>query len=345
MVKPFITIIVPCRNEEKYISLMLDNIVLQDYNKSLLEVFIIDGMSTDSTPGIIKRYSDRYNYIRYLKNENKEVSYALNLGILESKGEVIIRMDAHCVFPPDYVSALVDSLLTTNADNVGGIIITVPADDTLKSLAISKGMSSPFGVGMSEFRIGAKRIMKVSTVPFGCYRREVFDKVGLFDIELVRNQDDEFNGRLVKSGGSIILIPDIKIKYYARDRLSRLFLMMYQYGFFKPLVNIKLGSPATIRQFFPPLFTFYLLFVIPFVLSFSGPIITCYMTVLALYLTINLFFSMRIALIGHSLLLFFYMVIIFFIMHIGYGFGYIIGMIKFVFLKQRITNKPINSSK
>ena len=193
---PFITIIVPCRNEERYISPMLENIIQQDYKKSLLEVLVIDGQSTDTTSKIIKDYSSRFGYIKYYDNKFKTVSEALNLGINLSKGEIIVRMDAHCVYPSDYISVLINHLEKTNADNVGGVIVTVPSENSMKSAAIAEAMSTPFGVGNSHFRIGSDDIKNVDTVPFGCYKKEIFMKLGLFDTELVRNQDDEFNGKI-----------------------------------------------------------------------------------------------------------------------------------------------------
>ena len=143
----------------------------------------------------------------------------------------------------------------SGADNVGGVCRTLPASDSAMAKAIAVGMSHPLGVGNSHFRIGCRPEDRwVDTVPFGCYRREVFDRIGLFDEELVRNQDDELNLRLIKHGGRILLSPRIVCKYFARDSLAKLWRMYYQYGYFKPLVVRKVGGVMTLRQLLPPLF-------------------------------------------------------------------------------------------
>ena len=145
-----------------------------------------------------------------------------------------------------------------NADNVGGVWNTQPAKNTVICQAIAQASSHPFGVGGSMHKIGSSKIIETDTVPFGCYKREVFEKTGLFDTDLVRNQDDEFNGRLLKLGGKIFLIPQVIINYTARDTIYKMCKMYYQYGLYKPLVSKKLGAPATIRQFFPIAFLLWL---------------------------------------------------------------------------------------
>ncbi len=176
------------------------------------------------------------------------------MGIAAARGTVIVRMDAHVEYPRNYLSSLVGLLEQSGADNVGGVVQTLPANDSPIARAIACGMSHPLGVGNSHFRIGAAEDRWVDTVPFGCYRREVFDRIGLFDEELVRNQDDELNLRLIKHGGRILLSPRIVSKYFARDSLPKLWRMYYQYGYFKPLVVRKLGGVMTARQLLPPLF-------------------------------------------------------------------------------------------
>jgi GT2 family glycosyltransferase len=163
-------------------------------------------------------------------------------------------LDAHTEFPQNYFTNLINNAEKLGADNVGGVVKTLPADFTVKANAIAIALSHIFGVGNSHFRVGAKTIKEVDTVPFGCFRRDIFNKIGLFDVDLIRNQDDEFNGRIIKNKGKIFLIPQIVVKYYARDTIEKVFKMFYQYGLFKPLVNKKLGMPTTIRQFLPVLF-------------------------------------------------------------------------------------------
>jgi glycosyltransferase involved in cell wall biosynthesis len=341
MTYPFISVIVPCRNEEKFIGTMLENIINQDYNKSSLEVLVIDGISTDTTPEIIQNIAKQHHFIKYFENKAKQVSSALNLGIKLAKGEIIVRMDVHCFYPANYISTLAYYLRKTNADNVGGVIVTVPADDSSKSVAIANVMSSAFGVGNSYFRIGIDTIRNVDTVPFGCFRKEIFSKIGMFDTELVRNQDDEFNGRIIKSGGKVVLVPDLKIIYYARNSILKLFTMFYQYGLFKPLVNIKLGSPATIRQFFPLLFVIYMLSIFPVILLLPKIWSIVYLSILDLYILLNVFFSVKLAIKNSKLPLLLYFPVCFFLIHISYGIGYLLGIVRFVIFKHRIDGKDV----
>jgi hypothetical protein len=160
-------------------------------------------------------------------------------------------MDAHAVYPPDYLPRLVAALEETGADNVGGRLVTLPSEQTALARAIALVLAHPLGVGNSYFRIGTAQRRWVDTVPFGCYRREVFPRVGLFDEELVRNQDDEFNLRLIRRGGRILLLPDVVSYYYARGSRRHLARMYYQYGWFKPLVARKVGRVMTLRQLIP----------------------------------------------------------------------------------------------
>ena len=162
-------------------------------------------------------------------------------------------MDAHSTYPPDYISSLVAWQEKTGADNVGGIWRIIPGSDKSMARAIAVGMSHPFGVGNAHYRIGAAAPRWVDTVPFGCYRREVFARHGLFDEEHVRTEDDEFNLRLRKNGGRLLLVPDIVIDYYARDSLLKIWRMYYYYGYFKPLVAKKLGLVLGLRHFIPSL--------------------------------------------------------------------------------------------
>jgi glycosyltransferase involved in cell wall biosynthesis len=254
-----VSIVIPCRDEETFIGACLDSIVANDYPKDSLEVLVVDGMSEDGTRAIVHDYAKRQPFIRLLNSPKKITPAGLNIGIANSTGKIIMRMDAHNTYPPNYISGLVGWLEKTQADNVGGVWITVPATQTFMAEAIALALSHPFGVGNAYFRIGVKEPRWVDTVPFGCYRREVFDRIGMFDEELVRNQDDEFNLRLIRRGGRILLAPDIVSYYYPRESLMKLWRMYYQYGYFKPLVAKKVGGILTVRQVIPAVFVLGLL--------------------------------------------------------------------------------------
>lgn len=327
-----LSVICPIYNEEKHIASCLESILQQDFPKEEMEVLLVDGMSTDRTREIVQQYTEQYPFIFLLDNPKRIVPTGLNIGIRVAQGDVIIRLDAHAIYPDNYFSALVDKLFALNADNVGGLCRTLPAKETPVCEAIAAALSSPFGMGDSLFRIGTNKEMQVDTVPFGCFRREVFDKIGYFDEELIRNQDDEFNGRIIKYGGHIYLIPSIVINYYGRDSIGKVAKMFYQYGLFKPLVNKKLGNPATVRQFFPPLFVVGLIGGL--LLSFVHPIFCIlYMVVLALYLFLAIYFSVKQFKNIKKVLL---LIATFVTIHVSYGWGYLCGCVKLL-LKRNLT--------
>lgn len=259
MPHPLVTIVVPCRNEARYIVECLDSILACDYPPDRLEVIVVDGMSDDGTRSVLADYAARNPLVRMLDNPRRITPVALNLAIRAARGEVIVRMDAHVVYPRNYVSRLVAALDEFGADNVGAVLRTLPANQTAMGKAIAIGMSHPFGVGTSYFRIGTDQPRWVDTIAFFCIRRATFERVGMFDEELIRHQDGEFNARLIKSGGRILLIPDVVSYYYARATLRQVGRMFYQYGYFKPLVAKKLGRFMTVRQLIPPGFVLGLL--------------------------------------------------------------------------------------
>lgn len=256
---PTVSIIVPCRNEEAYIARCLDSIFASDYPRDRLEVLVAEGCSSDRTREVLSDYAARHPEIILLDNATGSTPAGLNLAVRRASGDVIIRMDAHVLYPRDYVRRLVQGLEESGADNVGGVMETVPAENTPGARAIAIGLAHPFGVGNSYFRTGTLVRREVDTVPFGCYRREVFDRIGLFDEELIRNQDDEFNFRLLRRGGRILLLPDVLCRYFARRSLGHLARMYYQYGYFKPLVARKVGRVMTLRQLIPAMLVVSLL--------------------------------------------------------------------------------------
>ena len=330
---PFVSIVLPIYKEEKFIEKCILSILAQDYPQDRMEVLFVDGMSPDRTREIIKSYEDVHSNFHLIDNPEKTVPFAMNKGITASKGEVIVRLDGHCVYPVNYVSVLVKYLYELGADNVGGVWHTLPANDSAECHAIAISSSHPFGVGASEHKIGSKEIKQTDTVPFGCFKREVFDRIGLFDEDLVRNQDDEFNARIIKNGGKIFIIPELEINYTSRDSMQKMRRMYFQYGLFKPLVNKKLGAPATIRQFFPGLFVIGL--ILGLILSFLCCWIAwCYIGVLALYLLIGIGIGIQKARQYKKIALMWYMPYTFFNIHLSYGIGYIVGLYKVLFNKK-----------
>jgi len=322
--RPFVSVIVPCRNEERFIEKCLDSIATSDYPRERLEVLVVDGMSDDGTREIVARCAARNPAIRLVDNPKRITPSALNIGIRAARGDAIVRMDAHGTYPPDYISRSVAALEQTGADNVGGVILTLPADDTPVARAIAVAVSHPFGVGDSHFRIGSSERRWVHTLAFGCFRREVFARVGLFDEELARNQDDEFNFRLVTRGGRVLLDPRIVASYYARRTLGQAARMFYQYGYFKPLVARKVGRVMSARHLLPALFVLSLAtsaLLAPWVAA-ARPLVAAIVGTYLAGAAASAALSIRRLRLAGALVL----PAVFALVHFGYGLGFLRGV-------------------
>ncbi len=344
MILPKISVIIPCRNEENYIAACLDSIIGNNYPEDLTEIIVIDGLSDDRTRDIIASYQEKHRNIQLIDNQHKTVPFALNKGIENSSGAFIIRVDAHCVYSPDYFSKLIEWQQKTQADNIGGRWITLPGDNSLVAKAIALATSSAFGIGNALYRLDSNEVREVDTVPFGCYKKEVFQKIGLFDEELTRNQDDEFNARLINSGGKIVLVPEIEINYYARKNIPQMAKMFYQYGLYKPLVNKKLGKPATLRQFAPPLFVLGIILT-PIFCFFSKIICFLSLVIITAYLFLNLGISVKLSIESQTKKLLLILPYVFPSIHFSYGIGYLAGLIKFVFIRQKVNHHRTSLSR
>ena len=249
-----VSVVLPCRNEALFIRGCLDSILANDYPRDWLEILVVDGMSDDGTREVVEEYGRHQPNVRIFENKECTAAAGLNLAIRAAAGAIIVRMDAHALFPRNYISRLVAWLQATEAENVGGAWVTCPQNSSPMARAIAFALSHPVGVGNAYFRLQVTEPKWVDTVPFGCYRRELFDRIGVFDEDLVRNQDDEFNHRILRSGGRILLVPDVISYYFARDSLRKVWRMYYQYGYFKPLAAWKVGQIMTLRQVVPALF-------------------------------------------------------------------------------------------
>lgn len=328
-----VTVVCPIYNEIHYIDAFIASVAAQDYPKELLEVLLVDGMSSDGTRDRIADLIVRYPYMRMLDNPKRIAPCAMNIGIRMSKADVVIRLDAHSTYPANYFSVLIEQLFELGADNVGGVWNTMPTKDSSVCHAIALASSHPLGVGTSTHKIGTDSICEADTVPFGCFRRNVFDRVGLYDETFSRAEDCELNARIRNNGGKVFLIPQIRIDYYARDTFSKMRRMYFQYGMFKPLANKKLGHAVNWRQFMPVLFLIAL--VVGIILSpFFNVVAICFACMLGLYLALSLLVGLQYTITKRMWPLLFLMPYTFFNMHICYGSGHIVGMYKVWLHKQ-----------
>lgn len=327
-VKQKVTIIIPVLNEERYIGSCLESIVSNDYPKNLMEVLVIDGISSDKTRDIVKDYQSNYPFIKLVGNPKKIVPVAMNIGISLATGNYIIRADAHSIYPMNYICKLIEWSEKLGADNVGAILETEINYRSKKSNSIKEVLSDEYGVGNSFYRVGANEVREVDTVPFGCYRKEIFGKYGLYDERLDRNQDIELNKRIKNKGGKIYLIPDVKCTYYARDNFKDLSKNNFLNGMWNILTiyYTKSFNVLSIRHFVPLFFVLSIL--IPFLLSILKlKIIYFSIVVLIIYFSVIIGRSIKLKERNSSI---FYLTMSFVVLHFSYGFGSLVGILKVV---------------
>jgi len=328
-----VSIVIPCRNEEKYIANCLDSILSSDYPQELIEVKIVDGMSDDNTREIIQEYSTKYDFIELLDNLQQKTPYAFNIGIKQSTSDFVIFMGARFELSKNYISYSINKLKEEQTLGcIGGAIHNSFENNT--SETISKAMNSSFGVGAGNFRTNFDEEIYVDTVSCAVYRMSIFDELGLFDEQLTRNQDDDFNYRVTKAGYKILSSGKISYRYMVRASFSKLFRQYYQYGYWKVFVNKKHKTITTIRQLVPFMFVSYLILLLISAVAFPTYV---YVTVLPLILYILLisYFSFKLS---SSLNESINLVKSFFILHFSYGLGYLEGIFNFIILNKNSVN-------
>jgi glycosyltransferase involved in cell wall biosynthesis len=227
--QPAVSIIIPMRNEEKYIGKCLESILANNFDRDQYEILVADGESSDRSREAVLRQAERFPNIRLLHNPKKIVPSGLNEAIRQARGRYIIRMDAHCEYPPDYIKNCVAELERTGAANVGGRCITCPGADTTVAKTIALLTQTRAGVGNSAYRVG-EGDRYVDTVPFGAFRREVFDNVGPYREDLARNQDYELNARIRGHGHKIFLSSKIYVTYYNVPTFARFMRQAFMNG-------------------------------------------------------------------------------------------------------------------
>jgi glycosyltransferase involved in cell wall biosynthesis len=326
--QPFVSIIIPCRNEEKFIDKCLDSIIANDYPRNYLEALVIDGMSEDGTRAVIESYARQYPWIRLIENPREITPVALNIGIKNARGEIIIWMSAHNHYEKDYISRSVENLDKYGADNVGGIMRTMPRVDNFIGRSIVASLSHRFGVGNSYFRLHTNEPQWVDTVFGGCYRREVFDRVGRFNESLVRGQDMEFNLRLKKAGGKTLLVPDIVSYYYARSDIKSFWIHNFTNGVWAILPFLYSPiMPVSWRHLVPLIFLTGLLGS-AFLGIFWTPFLYLLLIIVCSYGLSSLGSSLQIALEKRNIKYMLMMPFVFGVLHFSYGLGSLWGLLR-----------------
>ena len=257
--QPSISVIIPCYNEEATIHKLLEALRSQTYPLTKMEVVISDGFSTDHTRDVIAKFQKEHAdlAVRVVDNKAKTIPAGVNQAIRESRGEILVRLDAHSMPIPEYVERCVEAHQNGKGDNVGGVWDIQPGADTWVAKSISFAAAHPLGVGDAMYRLNAKP-GAVDTVPFGSFRRSLIQKIGAFDETLLANEDYEFNTRVRESGGVVWLDPAIRSVYFSRSTLKKLAEQYWRYGFWKLKMLKRYPHTLRWRQALPPAFVFFL---------------------------------------------------------------------------------------
>ena len=257
--QPSVSVIIPCYNEEATIRKLLEALRSQTYPLTKMEVVISDGFSTDRTREVIAEFQKEHAdlAVRVVDNKARTIPSGVNQAIRESRGEIIVRLDAHSMPIPEYVERCVEAHQTGKGDNVGGVWDIQPGADTWVAKSISFAAAHPLGVGDAMYRLNAKP-GAVDTVPFGSFRRSLIERIGAFDETLLSNEDYEFNTRVRESGGIVWLDPAIRSVYFSRSTLKKLAEQYWRYGFWKLKMLKRYPHTLRWRQALPPVFVFIL---------------------------------------------------------------------------------------
>ena len=320
---PFVTIILPVKNEKQYITSALNSIFNQNYPENKIELLIADGCSTDGTTEIIKNFQKNHLNIKLIENFGEIVSEGFNLALSQSIGEYILRIDGHSEIPPNYLKNCIELMIKGRADIVGGCIETLSRG--VVGRAISVAQASLFGVGGVKFRNSQQsKAGFVDTLAFGLHKRELFAELGGYDEEMIYNQDDEFNFRVTQAGKKIWMNPILKTKYIARSNYKKLFKQYFNYGLYKVRGFQKRGRIFSIRHLIPSLFLGGLLssFLIGYLYNYFFP----FNILLGTYIITNIIYSI---VKSTSYLMIPFIFISFCVLHISYGTGLIWGLLKF----------------
>jgi succinoglycan biosynthesis protein ExoA len=325
-----VSIIIPCRNEKSHIGATISSILAQERCADGFEIIIADGGSDDGTREILDRISKINPVIRIIDNPERIVSTGLNAAIRAAQGDIIVRMDAHTEFSPDYVKQCVQVLQATGSDNVGGPWFAVGRTFLQKAIALA--FQSPFSAGGA----GSHRVDyegPVDTVYLGCWRKATLMQLGLFDEELVRNQDDELNLRIIRAGGTVWQSPSIRSWYYPRASIVALYKQYMQYGYWKVRVIQKHRIPASIRHLVPGGFVGVLLGLCLLSLGLSSARMALTMLVI-MYLVANLSASLSTCRMPINWAYLPAMPLVFSAYHFGYGWGFLRGVLDFMLLNK-----------
>jgi len=328
---PFVSVIVPCRNEKGFVAACLDSLAANDYPKTRMEILVVDGMSEDGTREVLAECARRFPFVKILDNPKKVTPAAFNIGVRNARGDLIMIMSSHATCGADTISQCVTHSRQSGAENVGGIWKIKPGDRGLIASCICTALSHRFGVGGAAYRTLGKRDREprwVDTAAYGCYRKEVFSKIGLFNEKLVRGQDIELNLRLKRAGGRTLLVPSIVINYYARTDLGAFWMHQFKNGVWAILPFLYSPiMPVRWRHLVP----------LAFVLGLLGSVVVATVHPAGLWVLAgiagtyaigNVTASLQVSLREKDIRYLVAMPVVFASLHVAYGVGSLWGLVK-----------------
>jgi len=333
---PFVSIVMPIRNESGYIKQTIDSILVNDYPADKMEIIVTDGCSDDGTQDIVREMGGKDSRVILMENKGRVVSTGLNMGLKACRGDIFIRIDGHCEIAPDFILKSVKCLQDhPEAWVVGGYWKTISQGYIGKTVAAAT--QSSIGVGNARHRLGNYDGW-TDTVPYGAHHMWIFDRIGYFDEELVRNQDDEFNMRVILGGGKIWITSAICSIYYSRSSIGKLWRQYFQYGFWRIRTMQKHKGPAVFRQIVPLLFVLDVLILTAAAIIFPilWPVWFVFAGLYILGLLYGTYDVWRQAGFKSALIA----PLIFAILHFGYGFGSLWGVVRFILFRGRGIRKP-----
>ncbi len=325
MAKPIVSVVIPVRNESRYIAKCLESVSNQDFSKTKMELILVDGCSEDDTVAQIQEFAKVNPWVRVLSNPYKTVQYALNIGMQDARGTYLVRMDAHSEYASDYITACVQALENTDAVNVGGPMIA--KGKNLKQKVIAAAYHSSFALGGGRFH-RPNFEGYADTVFLGAFRKADMEEMGYYDEQLPRSEDDDLNFRFSEQGKKIYITPKIRSVYYPRDSFLALFAQYFEYGMWKVAVIKKHRRPARITHLVPAAFVAFLLL---------GAISACfclyaaiaYFGILAIYLLMDFIVSFG-SLLAKGFVQKLLLCYVHIILHISYGIGFWVGIFRFM---------------
>jgi glycosyltransferase involved in cell wall biosynthesis len=324
---PSVSVIVPCRDEEACIARCLESLLDGDYPTARVEIVVVDGLSRDRTRSIVNHYVARHPRIRIVDNEEGSIPAAMNIGIAQSTGLIVMKADAHSSYPPTYISDCVKHLLLYGAEMVGGVISIVPRCENPIAKSIALSLCQWFGSGNAYVKTGCSTLRWADAAAFGCWKRDLFHRVGFFDERLFGSSDMEHNIRIKATGGRILLVPEIKITYYADADVPSFWQHNFSDGFWVTYVWKYRKQAASWRHFAPLALVLAILLFVVGLMAQSAWMWTA-AAICAFYIAVNLAVSLELSIRHKNPAYMAILPLVFGIRHVAHGLGALYGLLR-----------------